>query len=136
MLDLIRKALETHLAAIASPLATAWENVSFVPVNGTPYQRVNLLPATPEDSSLASGLHFERGIFQVTLCYPTGTGPSAAQAKAKALQAHFKRGTTLVEAPIQVLIPLTPAIGSGFKDPDEDRYCIPVSIRWQCQVTH
>lgn len=48
-IQLIRKALEKRLGALAPALSTAYENSSFTPVNGTPYQRVNLLPATPAD---------------------------------------------------------------------------------------
>ena len=45
----IRAALEARLNAMTPTLDTAWENTTFVPKEGTPYQRVYLLPAIPEN---------------------------------------------------------------------------------------
>ena len=128
----IRKALEKRLKAIAPTFETAFENAAFTPTPGTPYQKVYLLPATPDNQEKGS-TYFERGIFQVTLCYPKDKGPGDAETKAAAIRAAFKKGTSSVEDGVRTLIILTPRISAGF--PDGDRYCIPISITWQSQIS-
>lgn len=133
---LIRKALEKRLLAMASGLAataTAMENGSFNPVAGTPYQRVNLLPATPDNSEQSGKNYFERGIFQVTLCYPSGKGSGAVEAQADRVKAAFKRGTSTTESGVRVIVMLTPKITPGY--PDGDRWCIPISVTYQAQIS-
>lgn len=129
---LIRKALEKRLAAMTPAVSTAYENATFTPVTGTPYQRANLLPNTPDNSTQGAGMYFERGLFQVTLCYPQGTGPAAAEARAQLVREWFKRGTSLSEGGITVHVTDTPRIAPALID--GDRYCIAVSIAYQAQI--
>jgi len=114
-------------------LALAPENGTYKPVPGTPYQRVNLLPAIPDNSEITGTVYFERGILQVTLCYPMGVGPGDSEARAQLVRAAFKRGTSTTESGVRVVIMLTPRISSGF--PDGDRYCIPISVTYQAQIS-
>lgn len=130
---LIRKALEKRLATIASPLAQASENTSYTPVTGTPYQRINLLPATPDNAMRGTASHWQRGIFQVMLCYPLNDGVRNVETRAELIQALFKRGTTMVESGLRVLVIKTPAIGGPVPDVP-DRYCVPVSITYESQI--
>lgn len=131
-LSTIRKALEQRLAAMTPALSTAFENAVFTPVQGTAYQRVNLLAATPDNSIQGPGSYFERGIFQVTLCYPVGVGPAAADDRAQLVRAQFKRGTTMVQGAVSVLVIDTTRVSPAFVD--GDRYCIPVSVPFQAQI--
>lgn len=128
----IRAALETRLGTLTPALSTAYENAAFSPVSGTPYQRVNLLPAAPDNSVMGASVYFSQGIFQVMLCYPVNGGPGAAQARADLLVNHFKRGTTLVNAPLQIIVMSTPRIAGALID--GDRFCVPVSITYQSQI--
>ena len=132
-LPIIRKALELKLAALVPSLATAFENAAFTPVAGTPYQRVNLLPNTPDNSIQGSATYFERGLFQVTLCYPIGTGPSAAETQAQLTRAHFKRGTSMVNSGVTVIVTDTPRVSPAMID--GDRFCISISVPWQAQIS-
>ncbi len=133
---LIRQALEQHLAALPVPggaLATAYANASFVPAAGVPYQRCALLPAEPDNAMQGTASYFERGVLQITLCYPLGQGPRAAEQMALALRTHFARGTTLaISQGMQVLVTHTPAIAPALLEPD--RYTVPVSVRYQAQI--
>ena len=131
--SLIRKALEKKLAALSPNIATAYENVSFTPVAGTPYQRITLMPNDPDNSQMGSASYIARGIFQVTLCYPTQTGPASAETQAQIVQAHFKRGTALAESGIFVVVTHTPKQHPAMID--LDRYCIPLSILYQAQIS-
>jgi len=130
---LIRKALENRLKAMSPALSTAFENQNFVPVNGTAYQRVNLLPAEPDNSIQGQGTYFERGLFQVTLCYPPNAGPNVAWARAELVKAHFKRGTSLTESGVTTIVMFTPRISPPLME--GDRYCIPISVPYQAQIS-
>lgn len=129
---LIRKALEKRLNGMTPALATAWENASFTPVTGTPYQRVNLLPATPDNPTIGGNYYLAQGIFQVTLCYPKGGGPSLSAARAEMVKSRFQRALSMTESGVTVTITRTPAIMPAFID--DDRYCIPISIRYHAHI--
>ena len=128
----IRAALEKQLATIAPVLATAYENMLLNPALGVPYQRSNLLPNKPADGQISGNLYFERGIYQVTLCYPMGVGPGQAEARAQLVKDAFKRGTSLVEGAVTVIMTNAPSVSGAMID--GDRFCIPVSIYYQAQV--
>lgn len=128
----IRIALESRLAAMTPALAIAPENGSYLPVNGTPYQRINLLPANPDNPIVGPQFYRELGIFQVTLAYPLNTGPSAAETRAELVRTQFKRGTTLTSSGYTITIDQTPTIASGFVD--GDRWVVPVSIPYWANI--
>lgn len=128
----LRAALEVALNSISPALVTAFENVPFTPTQGTPYQRVNLLRATPENPAIGSGMHRDIGVMQVTLCYPMGPGPQAAETRAEAIRTAFARGASLTSGAVTVHITTTPTIGPAYVE--ADRYCVPVSIRYHANV--
>lgn len=129
----IRAALEKHLLGLTPAMATAFENVAFTPVAGTPYQRLSLLTNKPDNSTMGQSGYFEIGIFQITICAPLGTGPAAAEARAQLIRAHFRRGTSLVESGVTVIITDTPSVSPSMVD--ADRFNIPISIAFQAQIT-
>ena len=132
-LDKVRAALETALEAQDSSFATAWENTAFTkPANDVPYQKVNLLPAMPDNSTQGNKHYQEVGLMQVTLCYPQNAGPGDAQTRAVALRNYFKRGSTFTSGGVKTIVTRTPAIGPALID--DDRYCIPVSISYQADI--
>lgn len=124
----VRIALESKLNAMTPALSTAWENVPFTPVSGTPYQAAYLLPATPANPTMGDGYYREQGIFQVSLFYPLQAGPVTAAARAILIQTTFKRGTTMTSGTVKVIVERTPEIGQGRVD--GDRWHVPVKIRW------
>lgn len=123
----VRQALETALAAISPALDTAWENTPFTPTTGTPYQRVHLLAAEPDNPEMGT-LATERGFMQVTLCYPLDTGPGAAMARAELIRATFIRGASFAASGVTTTIERTPEIAPAMIE--EDVYAIPVRIRF------
>lgn len=128
----ISKAIEKKLAALSPVLATAYENVSFIPVVGTPYQDVRIIPANPDNSSIGGKHYIELGFVQIMVCYPAGNGKKLAQERAQAIKAHLKRGTTMVEDSISVIIIRTPTVGGAFNE--GDWYKVPVSIYYQADI--
>lgn len=143
-LALIRQALETALIDMSPALPIAAENAAYSPVTGTPYQMMYLLPAQPGDHVFGAFQRFEFGIFQISLMYPQNTGPGAAQARAIALQAEFRRGQTYVDPnvfdwydyflidPVPVHITHTPHIHPGRID--GDRWRVDIDVRYQAEV--
>lgn len=127
----VRRALEKHLAIMPSGIETAAQNVVYAPRDGVPYQRVTLMPATP-DNTVAGDSYFERGVFEVQLMYPGGLGPSDAEAQAHRVRAHFKRSTTLTEGGVNVLVMTTPTVAQGM--PVGGRFAVPVSVTYQAQI--
>ena len=127
----IRTALETALNAITPPLATAWENGSYKPIAGVPYQAVTLLPAEPNNIEIGPG-YVEQGIFQSNLFYPKDTGSAAAVARAEAIRAAFPFGASFSAGGTTVNIIATPEIGPA--RPEDDRFMVPVRTRFSAHI--
>lgn len=128
----IRQALEKNLAAMLPALATANENADFTPTTGTPYQKVNLLPAMVDNSTMGINHYREVGVFQVTLCYPISAGTNAAYTRAELVKTQFKRGTTLTQGGVDVVVIYTPSVSPPYQS--GDRYCLPISIYYQSDI--
>lgn len=126
-LVLIRSALEVALAAMSPALATAYENVPYTPVAGTPYQRVFLLSAPPENPEMGRFTR-DHGILQVSLAYPLNAGPAVAAARAELIRDTFYRGRTFTSGGLSTTIERTPEIAPARIE--EDRYVVPVRIRF------
>lgn len=128
----VRQALETALNGISPALATAWENVPFEPVEGTPFQAAFLMAAEPDNPEIG-GIYTERGYLQINLNYPLNTGPAAAEARAELIRDTFPRGAAFTADGITTTIERTPEIGSGRTE--ESRYFLPVRVRYFAHVT-
>ena len=128
----IRTALEAKLNALTPSLATAWENVPFTPVVGTPYQQVNLMVADTLNPTMG-GTHYRvKGFMQVLLCYPPSVGAKTAATRADLLVNHFKRGTSLTSGGVTVIIDKTPSIAPALID--GVLYKIPISIYFSADI--
>jgi hypothetical protein len=127
----VRAALETRLNAMVPALATAWENSAFMPVTGTPYQRVHVLRAEPENPTYDS---FRRllGFMQVTLMYPQAEGPGAAEARAELIRAQFPKGLALANGGVTVTVDKTPYVLAGAEE--EDRWVLPVRVPYFANI--
>jgi hypothetical protein len=128
----IRQGLEKHLKLLTPAVSIAYENVDFTRATGTPYQEVTLLPAQPDNSSAGPHHYIETGLMQVMLCYPLNAGPGTAAARAELTRNHFKRGTTIIEDGIKIIINKTPQISPAMTD--SERYKIPISIYYQADI--
>lgn len=123
----VRAALETAVLAMSPALSTAMENVPFTPVQGTPYQRVNVLFSEPGNQEYG-GNYQELGYMQLTLFYPLETGSGAANARAELIRQTFKRGASFANSGLTVVIERTPEIKAGFND--GSFYVLPVKVRF------
>lgn len=127
----IRQACETHLHALQPPLPTAWQNTNFNPPSG-PFQAPFILFAQPEDRGYADSPFEQRGIFIVTLLYPTNQGPQPAQDRAELVRKHFERGTVLDAGGFNVIFDRTPEITGG--DVEEGRFVVRVRCRFFAHI--
>jgi len=126
-LKIIRNLLQTKLITVSNPLQTAWENSRYKPVDGTAWQKINLLPLEPENPTFGTtALIFESGIFQVTLFFPEFAGPNDAIDRAILIKDLFSRGLTLASGAVTVKIYKTPAISPAMHN--DGWYVLPVSI--------
>ena len=125
----IRAALESRLNGIASPLPTAWENVTYTPTVGTAWQKVNLLVNTPVDYAISNDVVEQRGFLQITVYYPIGVGSATAIAKAEAIAARFAPVQTLTSSTTTVEILKTAHVGSAVTT--DEWYIIPISVEWR-----
>ena len=132
----VRQAFETHLSTMVSVLSTEYENVAFTPTNGTAYQSCYLLLSDPDDYTLSlAGQFLESGIFQVTIKYPTGTGATTAEDKARAVRDHFRRGTILTnndDGIEEYFVNSTPSIRT--LGVDGDRFNVVVSVPFRVKL--
>lgn len=127
--DKIRKALEDHLMASPDQLPTVWQNRA--PVAGfnanAAHQKAFMMPARNRSYGLREKTTLHSGIFQINLCYPSGSGAQVVEARGVALQEHFK-GRVLEVDGVKVEIRGKPDISAPISI---SPYVVPVSIRYQ-----
>ena len=124
-----RLAFEEAINAISPTIATAYENVSFTPSSGVPYQELYDIPASNDhlfiDNSEFEGL----GIFQITLKYPSGKGTKDVSNRAELYVSSFPVGRVLTKGTTKVHIIQTPKV--NILGVDGDRYVVAVSINYK-----
>lgn len=125
----ILNALNKHLFALVPSLPTAMENGSFTPQANQPFQVVNLIPNETRTPALLQNYFIERGIYQITVCYPSGTGAIAALDRVEELRAHFHAGLNLQEAGKQIEILGQPSVVA--QQISDGWYCVPVRINYK-----
>ncbi len=98
-------------ATITPALATAWENVKFTPVTGTPYQQVNLIMSSVENKFINDVLdHEELGFLQIRLAYPVNVGAKNAEDRAQLIRSTFYNNLKLSETGLKIIINQTPEV--------------------------
>lgn len=139
----IRAALETALAEMMPAIATAWQRTGFNAENPAdvaadePYQRAEIIwndPANNENSAS----YTERGLFQVTLCFPppsdtvpAGQGP--LERRAHLLRRVFKRGASFTAHGVTVTIDRTGSLLPPYSQHGRD--CLPVRFSFYAHIS-
>lgn len=126
---LIAQAFETTLKAWADAqtpaIPVAWENVAFNPPEGR-YVRAHLIPAEARHLYFDGTGRTRKGIFQVDLCMPVGTGAGAARTLVDSLDAAFAITLTAGGLRVWLLRPFSAA--PPISKPD--RFIVPVSAQY------
>ena len=124
-----RLAFEEAINAISPTIATAYENVSFTPSSGVPYQELYDIPASNDhlfmDNSEFEGL----GIFQITLKYPSGAGMKTVSNRAELYVSSFPVGAKLTKNGEVITVLQTPKVNN--LGVDGDRVIVAVSINYK-----
>jgi len=128
----IQSALNTTLALAFPTMPIAWENTEYTPTVGTAYFRVWFLPAEVDVMTLGPSPWQERkGIFQVSIFYPTKIGFGIPAGKAAEVIAVFKAGTVLTYNTLRIVCEKAWR-SSGMID-ENGWYSIPVNCRYRCE---
>lgn len=132
----IRQLFETAIKVIDPTFPTQWENTIYNPIDGTAYQKIDRLLGNPETPTFnnpgVQDFFREIGIYQVTLFYPLGSGPAAADTKAEAIRAAFGAGRTFTSGTVTVTVSNKPTVAPGRID--GNRWSIPVKIPFFANV--
>jgi len=128
----ITQALEARvlevLEPVLGPARLAFPNVPFTPVAGTPWAKVDHLPARTGPGSAGVDAYTRRpGVLQVSLFFPLGAGAAPSLAAAQSVCDGFKRGTTLTRGDTTVRVQ-SASVAPGFRD--EPWWAVPVSVWW------
>lgn len=95
--------LETFKAV--NSIDIKYPNKNYSPVEGTPFIKVDFLPATPFSAEIGTeALNRTFGIYQLTLNMPSGKGKYDTIQLLEALESYFKRGTVITYGGISVRI--------------------------------
>ena len=127
---MIHKALDKKLEqfAQAANVPVAWENTPFTPPVSGVYLESDFLPADNEDFTVQGSATLRRGLYQVTVVYPVGSGTQAAEKLASAVSLAFSNNTALPTEESPVYINGEPSVFSGIRD--GTAYRMPVSIAY------
>jgi len=128
----IRQAFEVAVNAITPLIATKYENMSFTPTVGVPYQELYTIPADKSHLFVDDAGYKDTGIFQITLKYPSGTGMGVIMARADLYVTSFKVGTKLKKDDVTVHITDTPDI--TVLGVNGDRFTVAVSINYKSYI--
>lgn len=124
-----RLAFEEAINAISPTIATAYENVSFTPSSGVPYQELYDIPSS-NDHLFIDNAEFEGlGIFQITLKYPSGQGMKTVSNRAELYVSSFPCGHKLTKNGDTITVLQTPKINN--LGVDGDRVVVAVSINYK-----
>ena len=129
----ISAALDDRLNNMASLPPVAWPNLKYEPTKGTLYLRPTLLPAETFGETLGSGgTDNNSGIYQVDVFSPADAGKNAAYVMADNIAEQFKPVTELTYNGRLVRC-ISVSIGATIAD--DDRFVLPVSIRYLALTT-
>jgi hypothetical protein len=118
--------------AVVQAVTTAYENTVYPSVIGVPYQMVFMIPFKPDEPTQGAGYYREHGVFQVTLVYPVGVGVGAINARAELIRNAFKKGSSLINNGINVVIDETPELGNFAGATDS--FSRPVKISYRADI--
>ena len=124
-----RLAFEEAINAINPTIATAYENVSFTPSSGVPYQELYDIPASNNHLFIDNAEFEGLGIFQITLKYPSGQGMKTVSNRAELYVSSFPCGRKLTKNGDTITVLQTPKVNNlGIEG---DRVVVAVSINYK-----
>ena len=132
---LITQLLESKLAGVAASLGLeiAMENITFKPKDSKAiYLRSHILPAKTLGIDIAGALQVFRGVFQVDVVAPAGSGKTKAGEVADSILNAFPAGLELTSGEFTAYIEAVPYRMRPL--PSDTRYLIPVNIDYRADT--
>ena len=126
-----RKLLENKLKELTPLLPIAFDNISFTPPS-TKYIRASLVTRKPNNDSVGNGCYQENISFNVFVVDKINIGTGGAFETAEDIRQLFKRGTTLEEGNVRLVITDVPYVSGPVVT--ADRLVIPIVIGAMTQV--
>ena len=120
------------VGGVCTAKLTAWDNLSFAPVPGVPYQKVNVMFAHPDNPTMGSSHYREVGFMQVALYYKIHEGTSDISTRAELIRSAFPRGASFEKDGVVVHVDKTPEIMRGM--PVDESYVVPVRIPFYADI--
>ena len=106
----------------------AFDGVEFNPTNGTAWARLSFLPQTSRAFSVSGAVKEHRGLFQVSLFYPAGTGTNTGETAADAVKAQFTPGLRLQQGGETIVIDYA-ELAPSIQEPDWISFPVTVAYR-------
>lgn len=124
----IHKALDAFLenTAAALFLPVAWENTAFTPPADGAYLEADFLPAENEDFTIQGSVTLKRGIYQVTVVTPIGSGSQKAEKLASQIVDAFGNNVR-IPATAPMYVNGEPSVFSGIVDDTGYRTAISIA---------
>lgn len=133
--DLIRDAFEGRLntwAKARTPaLSVAWQNTKFTRPANAVYLRAYLLPAATISRDAAGDHRQYRGLFQVNVVLPIGSGSRLAEQIGAELDALFPVNLSMASGPLIVRV-RTP-VSEGQPSTGDTDHTVPISLGYDVQ---
>lgn len=126
--------LKTWATARVPALPIAYQGVAFTPpVDGSPYLRAFLLPASPDSHDLEGKHTAYSGEFQVSVVTKAGIGQGAAESIADEIAALYPNNLPLTKTTFTVYVRSPMATAQA--QPDDTTTTLPLSFTYRADVT-
>jgi len=130
----IRAAFEARLAGWADArvpaLPVAWQNTEFTPT-GAPYLRAFVLPAATTSRDAAGEHRQYRGLFQVNVVAPLGSGSTLAEQVAAEIDTLFPVNLRMPSQGLLVRVRTPAAVGQATTGTTD--HTVPISLSYDVQ---
>lgn len=126
--------LETRLSewAEAQGLQVAFDNIGFSPPDGI-YLQSHVMPATTTAIDLSRQAKVFRGVYQINVIAPAGTGKSAGGLIAEQLIQLFPENQEMSDGVLTCFINSVPSAFAGISS--DTSYTIPVSMSYRADIS-
>ncbi|WP_112288428.1 DUF4128 domain-containing protein [Rahnella sp. AN3-3W3] len=130
----ITQLLETRLSewAEAQGLQVAFDNIGFSPPDGI-YLQSHVMPATTTAIDLSRQAKVIRGVYQINVIAPAGTGKSAGGLIAEQLIQLFPENQEMSDGVLTCFINSVPSAFAGISS--DTSYTIPVSMSYRADIS-
>ena len=127
--DSVRNLLATQLQTVSGLPTFHDENTRTKPVAQQPWSRLTLLPAQAQALTVGpTGMDQHKGLAQIDLFYPWGTGTATCNAMAALVMAAFPRSLILTDGTVNAHVEITWQ-QTAFTE-QQSWYIVPVIVQW------